>query len=371
MDLKKMKYLLFIFSLIQFIVFPSKMYGARIKDIADFSGVRSNDLIGYGLVVGLNGTGDDIKTEFTVQSLVSMLDRMGITVNKKDVDISNVAAVIVTATLPPFTRVGTKIDVLVSSLGDAESLQGGTLLYTPLRGPDGNVYVMAQGPVSIGGFQAGAASGSKVQKNHPTVGRVIGGGIVEKEIPFNFSQKDEVTICLHNPDFTTSSKIAKIINDIWKEEIAYAKDAGTINIKIPEEYINRNVDFVAKLEVIDVPVDSVAKVVLDERTGTVVMGENVRIDTIALSHGNLNIVIKEKKEVSQPLPFSGGQTAVTPKSEITAEEEKGNLVIVPSGVTINEVVKALNAIGVSPRDLITIFQVIKAAGALRANLEII
>ncbi|MDY6864220.1 MAG: flagellar basal body P-ring protein FlgI [Thermodesulfobacteriota bacterium] len=366
-----MKVTVFIISLLYLGTLPNILHGARIKDISDFGGVRINNLIGYGLIVGLDGTGDDTGTEFTVQTLVSMLDRMGITVNKKDVEISNVAAVILTANLPPFAKVGTTVDVLVSSLGDAESLQGGTLLYTPLRGADGNVYVMAQGAVSIGGFQAGGASGSEVQKNHPTVGRVIGGGMVEREVPFIFRKNREITICLHNADFTTSSKLSKIINEEWKEKIAYSCDAGSVNIKIPEEYNDRIVDFVAELEILDVPMDSVAKVVLNERTGTIVMGENVRIDTIALSHGNLNIVIKEDKDVNQPLPFSGGQTVVTPESEVIAEEEKGGLVIVSSGVTINEVVKALNAIGVSPRDLITIFQVIKASGALRAELEII
>jgi len=341
-----------------------------VKDIASIQGVRYNQLVGYGLVVGLNGTGDRERTEFTVQSVVSMLRRMGITVNQEQVRIRNVAAVMVTANLPPFAKVGNRIDVLVSSIGDAKSLQGGTLLLTPLKGPDGEVYAVAQGPVSIGGGFTFAGAAAGIQKNHPTVGQVPNGALIEKEIPSNFNQDHVLRLTLQNSDFTTASRLAETINKHLKGKFASAKDSRTVEVEVPPDFYGRLVELVASIENLEIMPDTKAKVVIDERTGTVVMGENVRISTVAVSHGNLTIQIKEQPRVSQPLPFSGGSTVVVPETEITIKEEEDRLLLVPAGVSIKEVVKALNAIGATPRDLIAIFQVMKAAGALQAELEI-
>lgn len=347
-------------------------HGVRIKDIADIKGVRSNQLVGYGLIVGLNGTGDSDNATFTIQSMASMLEKMGVTVLPKDIEVDNVAAVMVTADLPAFARTGSRIDVLVSSIGDAENLQGGTLLFTPLKAANGQVYAVAQGPISTGGFQVGSASGSGVQKNFPTVGRVVNGALIEKEIQSNFNDKKSLTLTLHNPDFTTASRVAQAINIAFYEPIARTHDAGTIEVKVPEKYRGNTVPMVTMIEKLGVTPDLVSKVVINERTGTVIMGENVRISTIAIAHGNLSIEIKEDQNVSQPLPFSrGGQTVVTPESDVQVQEGNNPLFVVESGVSIGEVVKALNALGVSPRDLIAIFQALKAAGALQAELEII
>jgi flagellar P-ring protein precursor FlgI len=351
-------------------IFPGSTGAVRVKDIAQVGGVRYNQLVGYGLVVGLSGTGDREGTEFTVQSLVSMLRRMGITVDPEEVKVKNVAAVIVTANLPPFVKPGSRIDVLVSSLGDARSLQGGTLLFTPLRGADGEVYAIAQGPLSIGGFSFGGAGGGGIQKNHPTVGQIPAGAIVEKTVPDQFSDQKKLTIFLRSPDFTTVQRMTRVINRYFNTEIARAKDSGTILVQAPNNFPGGIVELAATIERLEINPDTPAKVVIDERTGTVVMGENVRISTIAISHGNLTIMIKEQPRVSQPLPFSGGTTQVIPESDVTAEEGKQKLILVPAGVSIKEVVKAINAIGATPRDLIAILQAIKAAGALQAELEI-
>ena len=349
-----------------------QVHGARIKDIADIKGVRQNQLVGYGLVVGLNGTGDSDDAIFTIQSFASMLERMGVTVRPQDIEIDNVAAVMVTTDLPAFARSGSRIDVLVSSIGDAGNLQGGTLLFTPLKGADGQVYAIAQGPVSTGGFAAGSDSGSGVQKNHPTAGRVVNGAIIEKEIASNFNSKQSLTLNLHRADFTTASRVAQAINIAFYDQIARTHDAGTIEVQVPEKYQGNTVALVTMIERLGVTPDMVSRVVINERTGTVIMGENVRISTIAIAHGNLSIEIKEDKNVSQPLPFSrGGQTVVTPESQVLVQEGNNPIFLVESGVSIGEVVKALNALGVSPRDLISIFQALKAAGALQAELEII
>jgi len=346
---------------------------ARIKDIADIKGVRQNQLVGYGLVVGLEGTGDSDDALFTIQSLASLLEKMGVTVQPDDIDdVENVAAVMVTTDLPAFASQGSRIDVLVSSIGDAENLQGGTLLFTPLKGADGSVYAVAQGPVSTGGFAVSGNSGDQVQKNFPTVGRVVGGGLVEQEIHSNFNQKDSLTLALHEPDFTTASRVAQAINRAFYSQLAQTENAGSIQVSVPENYLGNTVQFVTMIESLGVTPDMVSKVVVNERTGTVIMGENVRIATIAIAHGNLSIQIDESQNVSQPLPFSrGGQTVVTPESDIVVQEGKNPIFLVESGVSIGEVVKALNALGVSPRDLIAIFQALKAAGALQAELEII
>jgi flagellar P-ring protein precursor FlgI len=348
-------------------------HAVRIKDIADIRGVRQNQLVGYGLVIGLEGTGDSDSALFTIQSLASLLEKMGVTVQPADIeDVENVAAVMVTANLPPFASLGNRIDVLVSSIGDAENLQGGTLLFTPLKAADGSVYAIAQGPVSTGGFAASGNSGDQVQKNFPTVGRVVGGALVEKEIHSNFNQKDSLTLALQHPDFTTAARVAQAINRAFYSQIAQTENAGSIHVRVPKSYTGNTVQFVTMIESLGVTPDMVSKVVVNERTGTVIMGENVRISTIAIAHGNLSIQIDESQNVSQPLPFSrGGETVVTPQSEVIVQEGKNPLFLVESGVSIGEVVKALNALGVTPRDLIAIFQALKAAGALQAELEII
>jgi flagellar P-ring protein precursor FlgI len=346
------------------------VWAARVKDIASIKGARPNQLIGYGLVVGLNSSGDDDKTEFTFQSLTNMMQRMGIVVDKGKVDLDNVAGVMVTATLPAFLKAGTRIDVVVSSMGNAKDLQGGTLLLTPLRAPDGNIYAVAQGPISIGGFAAGGAAGS-IQKNHPTVGYIPGGAIVEKDLSLHLLENQTMSLNLNSPDFTTCLRLTRVINKGLEEEVARSVDAGTVEIKIPWKFQERLVEFISKVESLEIAPDAIAKVVLNERTGTIIMGKNVRISTVAISHGNLTIIIKESDRVSQPLPFSEGETVVIPETEIVAKEEDNRLIVVPEGVNLNEVVMGLNAIGVSPRDLISIFQAIRASGALQAELVII
>jgi flagellar P-ring protein precursor FlgI len=354
------------------LVLTGQAHGVRIKDIADIKGVRQNQLVGYGLVVGLNGTGDSKNAIFTIQSMASMLEKMGVTVKAEDIKVDNVAAVMVTADLPAFARSGSRIDVLVSSIGDADNLEGGTLLFTPLKAANGQVYAIAQGPISTGGFAVSSASGTGVQKNFPTVGRVVNGALIEKEIHTDFNQKKSLTLTLQTPDFTTAARVAQAINIAFYDQIARTQDAGTIEVKVPEKYQGNTVTLVTMIERLGVTPDTVSKVVINERTGTVIMGENVRISTIAIAHGNLSIEVKEDTQVSQPLPFSKtGQTVVTPESDVMVQEGKNPLFLVESGVSIGQVVKALNALGVSPRDLIAIFQALKAAGALQAELEII
>ena len=345
---------------------------ARIKDLTSIKGIRTNQLTGYGLVVGLEGTGDKSGTEFTIQSLVNMLERMGINVDKKDVRVKNVAAVVVTAKLPPFARIGSKMDVVVSSIGDATSLVGGTLLFTPLRGADEKVYALAQGPISVGGVGAGGASGSSVTKNHLLAARIAGGATIEREVAFSLNGKKDLTLTLLNPDFTTALRVSETINAAMGEAVSKALDSGTLKLNIPETYREDISRFLANVEGLEVDPDTVAKIVVNEKTGTVVIGQNVRISTVAVSHGNLSITIKETQNVSQPRPFTEtGRTVVTPESDIEVRESDNQLMVVDGGATIGELVRALNAIGVTPRDLISIFQSIKAAGALQAELEII
>lgn len=349
---------------------PFATDAARIKDIADIKGVRNNQLVGYGLVVGLDGTGDGKKSLFTVQSMVSMLEKMGVTVSTNDVAVSNVAAVMVTADLPPFAKAGSRIDALVNSIGDAKNLQGGTLLLTPLKAANGQVFAVAQGPVNTGGFSA-AGTGGSVQKNFPTVGRVISGALIERELDLAFNTRSTLSLSLHQPDFTTASRVSDQINAMFYGKIAEAPDAGTIEIQVPPAYLGNIVELVAMIEKLEVEPDIAARVVMNERTGTVVMGENVRISTLAIAHGNLSIVIKESARVSQPGPFSDGETVVVPDTNLSVQEDGNQLVLLDAGVSIGEVVRALNALGVSPRDLIAIFQAIKAAGALQAELQVI
>lgn len=349
--------------------FPFHAEAVRIKDIAGVEGVRTNQLIGYGLVIGLKGTGDKKDQLFTQRTLQEMLFRLGISVDAGDIEAENVAAVMVTATLPPFARPGQRIDALVSSLADAESLQGGTLLLTPLRAADGQVYAVAQGALSLGGFSV-QGGGAARQNNHPTVAQIPSGALVEREVPTAFAQKDSFTISLNNPDFTTSSRVAEALNRVFGEATAHPVNAGSVTVNIPQSHQADPVGFFAALEGLEVVPDSVAKVVLDERTGTVVMGENVRISTVAISHGSLSIQIKEEPEVSQPEPLSEGETVVVPRTQIGVREREARLLLVPRGTTIGELVKGLNAVGATPRDFIAIFQALKAAGALHAVLEI-
>jgi len=352
------------------VILLSTAEASRIKELAQLEGVRSNQLIGYGLVVGLNGTGDSASTQFTVQSLVSMMERLGVTVNPDLVKVDNVAAVVVTAELPPFARAGSTIDVSISSIGDADNLAGGTLLMTPLTAADGKHYAVAQGAL-VNGALAFGGKAAKVQKNHPTAGRIPDGALVEREVPFVFSELEELHYRLKNSDFTTASRMSETVNQYFGGDFSHCLDGGQIQVQIPPAYQDRVVDFVAELERLDVVPDTVARIVVNEKTGTIVMGNGVRISTVAVSHGNLNLVISEKTNVSQPNAFSEGQTVATPETDIGVVEEAGNLVVLEQGVSIGDVASALNAIGATPRDLIAIFQAIKAAGALYADLVVL
>jgi len=376
-------------ALVLVFILCSYSWAARIKDIASIGGVRDNQLIGYGLVVGLDGSGDSVKNGFTDQTLSNLLSRQGLSMRDKALKSDNIASVMVTALLPPFAKIGAAIDVMVSSIGDASSLLGGTLLMTPLRGADGKIYAVAQGPVTVGGFSAGGASG-KVSKNHTTAGSVPNGGLVERELHYAFDETRNFMINLHRPDFTTCTRLAKMLNKKMSGIEAHIADSGTVAVRTKDTFEGNMIALVSAIESLDIPVDSVARVVLNEKTGTVVIGEKVRISTIAIAHGNLSIQIKEQQQVSQPLPFApgggragaeptqvngatiapGGNTVVTTDTSVNIMEEKKKLMVVPEGVTIQDVVSALNAIGVSPRDLIIILQAIKAAGALQADLVI-
>jgi flagellar P-ring protein FlgI len=360
----------FLWVLCALLLWQSPVQAARIKDIVDIKGARQNQLVGYGLVVGLFGTGDGKNSVFTSQSLAALLNKMGVTVNPEQLKGNNVAAVMVTADLPPFARVGSQIDVLVSSIGGAESLQGGTLLLTPLRAANGQVYAVAQGPVSTGGFVVKGASAG-VAKNFPTVGRVAGGALIERELSVAFNEKHRLCLALRAPDFTTASRVAAAINASVFNEAASTPDGGTVDVIIPPKYLGNVVAFVSMIENLEVTPDVESKVVINERTGTVIMGETVRISTVAIAHGNLSIQISESANVSQPLPFSDGRTVATPLTDVAVQEGRSPIYLMNQGVSIGDVVRALNALGVSPRDLIAIFQALKAAGALQAKLEII
>jgi flagellar P-ring protein precursor FlgI len=334
------------------------------------SGVRPNILIGYGLVVGLNRTGDKINTFFTSQSLANMLEKMGVIVDPRTTKVNNVAAVMVTGELPPFAKIGNRIDAVVSSLGDATSLEGGVLLMTPLKAGDGQVYAVAQGPITVGGFKA-TGQGATVQKNHPTVGRIPNGVIVEQEILYDGFKGEAFTISLKQPDFTNARRMVEKINDLF-QGTAEAENGGTIVVSVPQGLKHDPVKFLSMIENLDIKPDNYAKIVVDEKTGTIVIGANVRIATVAISHGNISVQIKEDKQVSQALPYArGGETVTTPDTQIMVEEDKGHFVLMNEGPSVKELVDALNAIGLSARDVITILQTIKAAGALQAELEVI
>jgi flagellar P-ring protein FlgI len=346
--------------------------GVRVKDVARVQGVRDNNLYGYGLVVGLSGTGDrSTNSPFTPQAVANMLQRLGVAIPVDKLDGKNVAAVMVTAKLPPFAKTGATIDVTVSSLGDATTLQGGTLLLTPLQGPDARVYALAQGALSVGGIAASGAGGDTVQKNHPTVGRIPGGASVEREV-LTALDPTSVTLTLQQPDVTTAVRMAQAVNAAGVGDVARAVDPSTVVVRVPMPFQPRLMEFIAQIESVTLSVDVAAKVVINERTGTVIMGSQLRISTVAIAHGNLTIQVKEEKQVSQPPPFApqGSQTVVVPRSQVSVTEEKKQLVVVPEGVSIGDVVLALNTLGVTPRDLVSILQAIHRAGALMADLEI-
>ncbi|TKB74738.1 MAG: flagellar basal body P-ring protein FlgI [Nitrospira sp.] len=383
---------------------------SRLKDVASFEGVRENQLIGYGLVVGLDRTGDQvIGGQFTIQAMLSMLNKMGINLIIDPIQLltRNIASVMVTAKLPPFAKPGMGIDVVVSSMANAKSLQGGTLLLTPLKAPNQQVYAVAQGPVSIGGF-LGGASGSTVVKNHQAAGLVPGGAIVEKEVTVDVESWDSISILLRQPDFTTALRVSEAVDKVYGGGTSVPVNGGLVKAAVPAAFQGKVVTYLAALEALDVTVDVSAKVVVNERTGTVVLGEHVRLSTVAIAHGNLTISVKTNQNVSQPnaplvvggvgaVPVpgqggggptltptpggsqgapvvgggSGGQTVVTEDVQTVVEEEKTRLLVVEETVTLGEVVKALNAVGVTPRDLVAILSALKAAGALQATLEII
>ncbi len=343
----------------------------RIKDVAYVQGVKGQQLIGYGLVVGLNRTGDTHRSVFTQQSVTSMLRRFGITVPPTDVRMRNAAAVMVTATAPPFAKEGGVIDVTVSSIGDATGLQGGTLLMTPLSGPDGNVYALAQGPVSVGGFGV-REGGAEVRRNHTAAGRIPGGGVLERSIDTQFNNEWNVAVVLRQADFTTSSRIADAINMQLEDTFAEAVDASTVNIAVPEEFRNNGglVPFVSMVESLEIMPDVVARVVVNERTGTVVVGGNVSILPVAISHGGVSIEIQTVPVISQPGAFSPGETVVTELTTVAMETEPATVVAIDGAVTVQEIAVALNELNVAPRDIIAIFQALKETGALKAELVI-
>lgn len=343
---------------------------SRIKDIADFEGVRDNILMGYGLVVGLNGTGDKLKNnEFTSQSLIAFLERQGVNTRGTELKSKNIAAVTVTATLQAFARTGSRINISVSAMGDAKSLQGGTLLATVLYGADGEVYAVAQGPVSIAGFEAGGA-GATVTKGVPTNGFIANGAIVEKEINFALNTLSSLNIALRNPDITTAKRLTDTINKHLGVDAAQMVDPGTVSLMVPIDFKDNTAKLLAEIEQLPVKADQIAKVVIDEASGTVVMGENVRIDTVAVAQGNLVVKVEENPQVSQPgvLAPASATTEVTPSTTISVDEGKSKTAVLQRGTSLRELVAGLNALGVGPRDLITILQAIKTAGALQAEI---
>ncbi|WP_051091375.1 flagellar basal body P-ring protein FlgI [Methylopila sp. M107] len=344
---------------------------SRIKDLTDIEGVRENQLVGYGLVVGLNGAGDTLNAApFTKQSLQSMLERLGVNTRGQTLRTKNVAAVMVTANLPPFGTQGTRIDVTVSSLGDATSLQGGTLIVTPLMGADGEVYAVAQGSVAVIGFNA-EGEAAKVVRGVPTTGRISNGGLIEREIPFALNNLTNVRLALRNPDLTTGRRIAAAINAFIGAGVAEPMDPSTVQVKVPNAYKGNIVQLLTEIEQLRVEPDQLAKIVIDERSGIIVMGQDVRVSTVAVAQGNLTVTITESPVASQPEPFSNGETVVTPRTDITVDTDKDRrLAVLKEGVNLRQLVDGLNAIGVGPRDLIAILQAIKAAGALQAEIEV-
>lgn len=349
---------------------PDKKVEAKLKEVARLQGVRGNQLLGYGMVVGLDGTGDKDQTKFTVQSLTNLLARQGITINPAVVKVKNVAAVMVTAELPPFSKPGQKIDVTVSSTGDAKSLAGGTLLMTPLTGPDNQVYAVAQGPVLVGGFSA-AAGGASVTKNHPTAGRIPDGGLVERGVAGDFNQRTVLRYSLQEEDFTTVVRVVGSINAELGELAAKAVDSRTVEVAVPGEFKGRIVELVARLENLDVQMQPKARVVVNEKTGTVIMGSDVKIGAVSIVQGGLSIVVSSTPLVSQPAPLSQGKTTVAEQKDVTVAEEKPKNLTIEPGVSVGRLAEMLQGLGVTPRDLVAIIQAIKDAGALQAELRVL
>lgn len=350
--------------------FDASAKTTRIKDIVDIEGVRDNLLVGYGLVVGLNGSGDSLgNSPFTEQSLIAMLERLGVNIRGETLNTGNVAAVMVTATLPPFSNQGARIDVNVATLGDAESLQGGTLLVTPLKGADGEVYAVAQGSVNISGYSVSGQAATFI-RNIPTSGRIPEGAIVEREIEFDLRDFNEIRLALRNPDFTTARRISRAINGFMSANIAMPENSGSVKLVKPGDFKGTIVDLITDIEQLPIQPDQIARVVIDERSGVIVMGADVTISTVAIAQGSLTIKITETPQVSQPNPFSSqGQTVVVPRTDISVNTgEDVKLGVLETGVTLQDLVTGLNRLGVAPRDTITILQAIKAAGALQAEI---
>lgn len=344
---------------------------SRVKDIADFEGVRSNMLVGYGLVVGLNGTGDSLRNSvFTQESLVAMLERLGVSTRGTALNTKNVAAVMVTATLPAFARQGSRLDVSVSALGDAKSLLGGTLLVTPLLGADGEAYAVGQGALAVGGFSA-KGDAESVTRGVPTSARVPSGAVIEREVEFRLDDLKEVRIALKNPDFTTAQRIARAVDQRLMMDAAQATDPGTVVVAVPSRYRGRIAELMTDVEQLPVEPDTPAKILIDESSGIIVMGESVRVSRVAVAQGNLTVRVTEAPQVSQPNPLAEGETVVVPRSTVEVDDQAGNrMVVLEPGVSLNQLVDGLNALGVGPRDMIGIIQAIKAAGALQAEVEV-
>ena len=343
---------------------------SRLKDIVTIQGVMPTPAVGYGLVVGLNKTGDRRQTVFSTQTLANMLMRMGVTVDSEDIKVENIASVVVTAELSPYQKIGARVDVVASSIGDARSLQGGTLLPTSLRGPDGEMVALAQGPLSLGGF-GGGSGGTTVQVNHLTVGRIPAGAIVQAMPPRALPDGNSLTFALRDPDYGTASRAAAAINIHLGMTAARVVDAGSVMLQIPEKFREIVPELMAAIEVLPVETDVIARVVINERTGTVVVGGAVRISPAAVAHGNLSVRVTTRFDASQPLPYSRGQTVVVPNRNVEVEEGTAQLVSLQEGTTLDAVVSALNALGASPRDIIAIVQALKAAGALKAEIVIL
>jgi flagellar P-ring protein precursor FlgI len=351
-------------------VVPAQAATARIKDIVNIEGVRDNQLVGYGLVVGLNGTGDSLNNSpFTRQSLQAMLERLGVNTRGENMRTGNVAAVMVTANLPAFSTQGSRLDVSVSSLGDASSLQGGTLLVTPLLGADGEVYAIAQGSVTINGFKA-SGDAATVVSGVPTTGRISSGGLIEREIGFSLGAQRSLRLALKNPDFTTSRRVALSINDFIGTPCAVPEDQATVRITLPQNFNGNIVDLITDIEQLVVDTDQPAKIVIDENSGIIVMGKDVRVSTVAVAQSNLTVTIAETPQVSQPPPLSNGVTTEVPRTDLGVNFVNSDLALVKESVSLQQLVDGLNALGISPRDLIAILQAIKAAGALQADIEV-
>jgi flagellar P-ring protein precursor FlgI len=343
---------------------------SRIKDLANIEGVRQNQLIGYGLVVGLNGTGDTLNNiPFTKQSLQAMLERMGVNIRGANIRTGNVAAVMVTGNLPAFSTQGTRMDVTVSALGDSKSLQGGVLLVTPLLAADGNVYAVAQGSLAIGGFAA-EGDAAKITRGVPTVGRISNGAIIEREIDFALNRLPNVRLALRNADFTTAKRIAAAVNDYLGTRSAEPVDPSTVTLTVPAEFKGNVVALLTEIEQLQVEPDLAAKIVIDERSGIIVMGRDVRVATVAIAQGNLTITVSESPQVSQPNPRSNGQTVVVPRTRVGVQEDAKKLAVVKDGVSLQQLVDGLNALGIGPRDMISILQAVKAIGAIQADIEV-